>query len=63
MITLEFTNGEKINIRATKMATVISKAIEVSPVKGSIAGTKLINKNGEVFGIIDSNCSWTPFIH
>ena len=57
MIDLTFTNGQTIKTRCTKTASAISKALEVSPVKGSIAGTKL-SINGVLYGIIDDNCGW-----
>ena len=58
MITLLFTNGHEMHTRCHKPAAAIKKAIQHSPVKGSIAGTKLVDEQGNVFGIIDSNCSW-----
>jgi len=56
MITLIFTNGQEIKTRCTKAASAINKAIQVSPVKGSISGTKMV-KDGKVFGIING-CGW-----
>jgi hypothetical protein len=56
MITLIFTNGQEIKTRCTKAASAISKAIQISPVKGSVDGTKMA-KGGEVFGVI-KGCGW-----
>lgn len=57
MITLTFTNGQSIKTRCTKPASAISKALQISPVKGSIAGTTM-SKNGKAIGIITAGASW-----
>lgn len=57
MITLIFTDGTEIKTQCKTPASVISKALEVSPVKGSIADTKMM-MNGTIFGIIKDSCSW-----
>lgn len=57
MIHLIFTNGQTIKTRTLTPAAAIRKALEVSPVKGSIAGTKMLI-NGELIGTIDNDCSW-----
>lgn len=56
MITLIFTNGQEVKTRCKNPASAISKALEVSPVRGSINGTRMA-RNGEVFGVIDG-CGW-----
>lgn len=57
MITLIFTNGQEIKTRCTKPSSAISKALEISPVIGSISGTKMA-KNNKIFGVVTNNCSW-----
>ena len=56
-ITLEFTNGQQVKTRLTSPAKAISRAVQVSPVRGSVAGTKLL-RNGEVFGVITNSLGW-----
>lgn len=51
MLTLQFTNGQKINTRCKTFATAIKFALRYSPVKGSIAGTKILDDN-KIIGLI-----------
>lgn len=51
MIELLFTDGTKIKTRCKNPSAAISKALAVSPVIGSIAGTKMA-RDGVVFGVI-----------
>lgn len=57
MITLIYPNGQEIKTRCTIPARAISKALELSPVKGSITGTKLA-EDGKVFGVITDSLGW-----
>lgn len=51
MIELTYTNGQTIKTRTKNPARAISFALTMSPVIGSIDGTKM-SINGKVFGII-----------
>lgn len=57
MITLIFTDGTEVKTRCKTAASAISKALEISPIKGSIADTKMM-MNGTVFGVIKDSCTW-----
>ena len=57
MITLIFTDDTEVKTRCKTPASAISKALEISPVRGSIADTKMI-MNGTVIGIIKDSCTW-----